>query len=238
MENNNRNELEEEEEEKENDKEDMFYQSEGKAENLFEKVEMDNTNPMIQAPEEIDPFSVITPYTIDLIKMAKDCFQYYFDKVRKNKIIRTIDIYEIQNLLDVIGIKKNIHEINNKIIQLKSDRPKDFPVDNKFTESNYISIAESFKDYRIEDKLLVQAFREIDKESDGTININKLRRINKERNLGFTEEEMVEMLEFFEIDLKMKKKYLKNLADEDKQNDQDGEKLFDYETFCKLYYQG
>lgn len=208
--------------------------------NPHKKVSNNNFNP---SPEENgDEFNqnsnndelqkLKTPFTIDILKIAAESFDTYMIEV-KGKKKKKIDMFEVQNLLDVLGIKKNEYEIGNKISELKSENPKKFPYENKYTRDNFVDIVDAFRNYRIDEKLLVACFRKIDKEEDGTIGLFDLRRINMERNLKMSEEEIFEILEFFEMDEKMKHRV--TLAE--KVTEEQAPYLT-FEKFCKLYYQG
>lgn len=177
--------------------------------------------------------NVRTPFAIDIVKIGGECFDLFTQNVKK-KIQAKIDIYEVINLLDVIGIKKNEFDVKNKILEIKSENPKKFSSEEKHTRQNFCDIVDAFRTYRIDEKLLVAAFRKIDKEEDGTIDFFDLQRINKEKKLNFTDEEIYEMLDFFEMEEKMKQNLsLKQYNSENKEDP-----FLTFENFCKLYYQG
>ena len=137
----------------------------------------------------------------------------------------------MQNLLDVLGIRKNEYEINSSLKKLKGEKPKQFKVDDEFTKENFLDIVESFHEFRVEDKFLVEAFRKIDTEENGILNLMKIQEISNKLKLNFTEEEIKEILEYFTMET-----YLNNNNAGIKY--QNFKSQFDFENFCKLYYQG
>jgi Ca2+-binding EF-hand superfamily protein len=179
--------------------------------------------------------NIKTPFQLDLIKFASDAFEIYIKEVKKNKFDTTdkIDMYEIKNLLDVIGIKKNDFEINNKLIELKSEHPKKFR-DDKYSKECFLDVVEAFKNYRIDEKLLVAFYRALDKEEDGTVGFFDLKRISAEKKLNFSDEEIYEILQFFE----MEDRVINNNPIPDSGEEEDEKYFLTFEKFCKIYYQG
>lgn len=154
---------------------------------------------------------------------------------KENNLIDQVDkisLYELQNLMDVLGIKKNEFEINSSIKKLKQEKPKTYSQDEKYSKENLIDIVRSFLEYRIEDKILVEVFRKIDVQQNGYLNISKLKAINESKLLNFSEEEMLDILYFFNMEEYMENK-LKGV-----QNIDENEMKFDFQKFSKLYYQG
>ena len=98
-----------------------------------------------------------------------------------------------------------------------------------------MDLVELTKDYRLEEKYLVEAFRLIDKEGEGTVNFNKIKRISIEKQLNFTDEEIKDMLNYFEIEDNLKNLLLYGIKSND---DIDEKNIFDYNKFCELYYEG
>lgn len=163
---------------------------------------------------------------INLITMASDCFDLYINNFKNPtkdpKISEKLDIYEIINLLDVLGIKKSIHEIKAKVNLIKIEKFKDYSSDDKYSKSNFLDLVEGFKDYRIDHKLLIEAFRELDQDNEGIINQNKIGRVNEELKLGLSREEINDIINYFDL--------------EDPKNS--NKTPLDFEKFCQLYYQG
>lgn len=155
---------------------------------------------------------------IDLIDFAKDAWDLYIYNVKK-ELDLLIDIYEMQSLLDVIGIKKNIIEIKMKLIVLAQKKPKEYPSDKFFSFDNFLDVVESFKSYRVEDKLLVSAFQAMEVNFDGMIDENNLMIVNHKYKLNLTRQEILDILNFFN------------------ENPVDNPSL-SFEDFCNLYYQG
>ena len=201
-----------------------------------------NKNYLNYSQEQEETNNIKSPYSLNLIQIAGDCFDYYVNSIRSKKNLIDIDLYEVKNLLEVIGIKKNEYEIRNKIFELKNEQMKKFKEDEKYSKQNFCDIVEGFKQYRIDDKLLVEVFRHIDTENEGIINMNKLIRINKEIGLNFTDEEMKDILEFFELEEKffIKDKKVKEEINHKPYSYGNSNKnvTMDFEKFCKLYYQG
>jgi Ca2+-binding EF-hand superfamily protein len=161
-------------------------------------------------------------YSFDLIPVAEECFDYFVSKEEKKmNNLYFIEFEELKNLLMVIGIKKNIYEILEKIENIKAYKPKTFFFENKYTKENFIDIVKSFEDYRIEEKFLIQIFNEIDKDGEGYIDIEKVRNLTKVMNLDFTDEEIDDMLSLDSIGSNRNK---------------DLNRKIDYETFCNLFY--
>jgi Ca2+-binding EF-hand superfamily protein len=168
-------------------------------------------------------------FPVDIIKIAEECFKMYIKKQRKVNS-STIDNYEIKNLLEVIGIKKNEFEINNAINKVRMEKPKTFENDeNGYTLTNFMDVVRVLKDYRIEDKLLVKVFKTIDDESDGLIQLENLEEISKKLNLDLSREEINDMLGYFDIE-----NIVKNGPDYKPPNNYE----MDFEEFSRLYYQG
>ena len=170
-----------------------------------------------------------TPFTVDIVQLADECFDIYQVTV-KNRNFRLIDINEVQNLLDVLGMKKNLFEIKNCIIDLK--RTKKFRTDDKYTKQNFLDIVEFFKNYRIDDKILAEVYREIDSQCDGYITYEDIQNISRTKNLNFSKEEINDILNYFELE-NIVKSEMQNKPYMPKEKN-----YFDFEKFCKLYYQG
>lgn len=170
-----------------------------------------------------------TPFTVDIVKLADECFDIYQVTV-KNRNFRLIDINEVQNLLDVVGIKKNLYEIRNCIFDLK--RTKKFRVDEKYTKQNFLDIVDYFRNYRIDDRLLAEVYRFIDEHCDGYMTYEDILNISRAKKLNFSDEEINDILYFFELeDIVKCEMQNKNYAPSDKS-------YFNFEKFCRLYYQG
>ena len=183
-----------------------------------------------QAGIEKDEF--MDALDLDLKKQAEDIFNLFVTEISpKNMDPVAVDLFEMQNLLEVIGIRKNEFEINCAIKKIKSEKLKSFKYEDKFTKGNFIDIVESFLEFRIEDKLLVEVFRKIDLEGNGILNLIKMQEISKKYELELSNEELVEILEFFNME-----KYLENKNSQ--QQYENFKSTFDFEKFCKLYYQG
>jgi hypothetical protein len=173
--------------------------------------------------------TIKTPFTVDIIQLADECFDIYQVTV-KYRNFRLIDINEVQNLLDVLGIKKNLFEIKNCILDLK--RTKKFRTDDKYNKQNFLDIVEFFKNYRIDDKLLAEVFRSIDSQCDGYITFEDIQYISRTKKLNFTKEEINDILNYFELeDITKCEMQNKNYVPKEKS-------YFNFEKFCKLYYQG
>jgi Ca2+-binding EF-hand superfamily protein len=144
-----------------------------------------------------------------------------------------ITLYEVQNLLEVLGIKKNDIEINCSIKKIKQEKPKKFSQDETYSKENFIDIVKVFFEYRIEDKILVEVFRKIDKEENGYLNLDKLKTINDKNLLNFSTEEMNDILNFFNME-----EYIKSIKENKYINDHEYSTKFDFKKFSDLYYQG
>jgi hypothetical protein len=173
--------------------------------------------------------TIKTPFTVDIVQLADECFDIYQVTV-KNRYFRLIDVNEVQNLLDVLGIKKNLFEIKNCIIDLK--RTKKFRNDDKYSKQNFLDIVEFFRNYRIDDKILAEVYREIDSQCDGYITFEDIQYISRTKNLNFSKEEINDILNYFELE-NIVKSELQNKTYISKEKN-----YFDFEKFCKLYYQG
>ncbi len=159
-------------------------------------------------------------YSFELIPVADELFEYYSSKENKKiNNIYYIDFEELKNLLVIIGIKKNKHEILEKIENIRAYKPKSFFFENKYTKENFIDIVRSFADFRIEEKLLVQIFNEIDSDRQGYIDIKKVKDLCLKMKLNLTDEEIQDMLTLGQVGSKK----------------EEGNKI-DYEMFCKLFY--
>jgi Ca2+-binding EF-hand superfamily protein len=158
-------------------------------------------------------------YSINIVEFAKEAWELYIYNVRKSTNESTVDIYELQSLLDVIGIKKNTIEIKMKLIILAQKKPKEYPSDKTFSFDNFIDVVESFRTYRIDDKLLVSAFQSMEVNYDGRIDEYNLYIINSKYSLGMTRDEIRDILNFFN------ETPVENPS-------------LSFEEFCNLYYQG
>lgn len=170
--------------------------------------------------EEVDELESLLKFTkINLSELASDVWDIYFEQYRMGEIDETVDIYEIQMLMDIIGIKKNETEIKMKLVILAQKNPKDYLSDKYFSFDNFLELVESFKTYRIDDKLLVNAFQIMEVNGDGLIDIANLRKVNTQFNLNFSDQEMFDILNYFNfIDI--------------------SNPSLSFEDFCNLYYQG
>ena len=171
-------------------------------------------NNEIDMEEEMEKFTVI-----DIEMFAQEVWDIYIYEMRKEIGNEKIDIYEMQMLLDIIGIKKNEIEIKMKLVILAQKYPKEYRSDKYYSNKNYLDVVKSFKAYRIEDKLLVSAFQVMEVNGDGTIDASNLQVINKKYNLGMTSEEINDILNFYN-DVPQPKASLS------------------FEQFCNLYYEG
>lgn len=169
---------------------------------------------------------------VNLLKHGDEIFDLFvFEISKKETDPPAIDLFEMQNLLDVVGIIKNEFEINCSLKKIKGENPKSFIYEDKYTKENFLDVLDSFLEFRVEDKLLVEAFRKIDPQEDGILNAVKLEEISKKLGLGFSSEEIIDILEYFNME-----KYLINKNSGN--NYQNYSSTFDFEKFCKLYYQG
>jgi Ca2+-binding EF-hand superfamily protein len=159
-------------------------------------------------------------YSFELIPVAEELYEYFSSKENKKlNNIYYIDFADLKNLLVIIGIKKNKHEILEKIENIRAYKPKSFFFENKYTKENFIDIVKSFADYRIEEKILVQIFNEIDSDAEGYIDIKKVKDLCLKMKLNLTDQEIQDMLTLGAVGSKK----------------QEGDKI-DYEMFCKLFY--
>lgn len=192
-----------------------------------ENEEIENEN-----PNEIEQDEFLESLEINLRMQAEEIFDLFVNEISP-KIMNPIavDLFEMQNLLEVIGIRKNEFEINCALKKIKSEKLKSFKYEDIYTKENFIDVVESFLEFRIEDKLLVEVFRKIDLEENGVLNLVKLQEVSRKYQLNLSNEELIEILEFFNME-----SYLENKNSG--QQYQNFKSTFDFEKFCKLYYQG
>lgn len=156
-----------------------------------------------------------TTNNISLISKLKE-------DVLENKLTgqETINIYEMQSLLDIIGIKKNINEIKLNINILIQKYPSNYLNIDSYNLSNFLDVVDSFRNNRIDDKLLVSAFQKLEVDGDGVIDINNLKTVNKNLNINLSDKELLDIVNFF---------------NEGENNINAG---LTFEEFTNLYYQG
>jgi hypothetical protein len=199
------------------------------SERASRKTSKDNVDYDVLFPsEELDKIPTI--FTLDIIKLADECFDIYQLKV-KNRNQGLIDIDEVNDLLNVLGINRNIFEIKNCIFDLKKTK-KFIPPYDKYSKENFLDIVEFFRNYRIDDKLLVEAYRSIDYQYDGIMEFRDIKKISIEKKLNFSDEEIHDIMNFFELENVVKCE-LQNKPYVPQENN-----FFNFEKFCKLYYQG
>ena len=128
--------------------------------------------------EKIKQFLSI--YSVDLRSLADELFDYYVLNVSNKKMnnIYFIEYDDLRNLLMILGIKKNDYDLRIIVERLKTTNPKSFYFEDKYTKINFIDIVEMFSNYRIDEKVIVEVFNEIDIDRDGYINFNEIKNNN------------------------------------------------------------
>jgi hypothetical protein len=166
-------------------------------------------------------------FDIDILKFAEEIWEIYIYSIRNNIKLedrsnlpeQTLNLNEVQMLIDIIGIKKNIMEIKLNIAILAQRKPTEYTSTTNMTHNNFLDIVESFRNYRIDDKLLVRVFQELEKNGDGKLDLQNLMNSNQQLGLNMSKNDLLDILNYFN--------------DEFNPN-----ASLSFENFTELYYQG
>jgi Ca2+-binding EF-hand superfamily protein len=189
--------------------------------NAQQNIELGGAEVVQEGPQNVENWD------LDIVGLARTCFDEWMKMNNKDKNNERIDIHQILIILDAVGIKKNEYEIQNKLQHLRNEG-NELADDDKVNKEEFVLLVKEIKKEKayIEEKFLAEAFSRIDTRGDGLIDFNSLKAFAKKANGDITDEEIIDMLNYFEIN-----------DDYVPSNDRKNRKLT-YEQFYKLYHEG